>query len=1115
MSVGRRTRDVDWDAKTSGTAVYTADLPGDDVAYAALVRSPHPAARIVSVDTAPATQLPGVLAAVTAADLPDGVRYIHLGGARADRPPFAVGDVHYIGQEVAAVAARTPEMAAAGAAAVRVEYKRRSAPYRLDDARRRGAKLVRPDRDADRNVSVAQARVWGDTGAALAASSVVVAAEYRYPQVGHACMETNTTRARWDPDAGILEVWTSTQAPYFIQHEIANAVGLAPEAVVCREVFVGGGFGSKSKISEHEVAVAALALKLPRRPVQISLSRYEEFACTKSRHAFESRVRLGADKEGRIRFIEGGFVVDNGAFNHTGPSVMAAGSTTVAEIYRPDAAAYDAQLVYTSKQPGGQFRGYGTPQVAFALESLVDELAEELGMDPLELRIVNANAPGTVTLAGLRLQSVRLVECLQAVKEHLRWDERRASMPDGHGLGVAVAVHGSGSFAYDGSNRSSARVEIDGAGHVSVFFGGADAGTGQKTVIAQVAAHELGLTAESVEVVLTDSATTPFDMGAWSSRGTFFSAHAVGMAARSLRQQLEKAACEKLRVSSVEIRDGAAHHGEARVPLAELVLEHADSERGVLAAEETYLEERMQRAGGDDPHNKSATYAFAAHGVEVAVDRRTGEVRVVDYVAAHDIGRAINPVAAEGQIQGGVLMGLGAALGEQLIYEAGRVVNPAYINYALPRVGDAPRVRAVLVEGPDPVGPYSAKGLGEITVVPAAPAVANAVYHAVGVRLRDLPITPDKVLHALRGDRALERRVNVTRRPREWWISGMRRAYPLGVHHILHRYGTRLAKETTPSRVAGIDQPTTVERTAEMLGSGGIPLAGGTDLLPDGVKSSAATVRLVSLAGVTELRRIESMPGGDLRLGAGATLAHVQSSVEVPAALREAAAGIAGPQIREVATVGGNLLQEKRCWFYRNDFTCYKRGGATCPCYAVTGDHSKYHAALGAHRCQAVTPSDLATALVALDATVTIRRSGGHRDQLAVKHFYTGPGETVVREGDLVEFVTIPASSRARASAFEKMGLWAGDFATVSVAVVTDLDDRGLLYSPAVVVGAIAPTPWSAGSAAAAQGIGRAQLCGAVSEQLVAEAHPLPGNGWKLDAAVGLLDRTVARLVGA
>jgi CO/xanthine dehydrogenase FAD-binding subunit len=441
------------------------------------------------------------------------------------------------------------------------------------------------------------------------------------------------------------------------------------------------------------------------------------------------------------------------------------------------------------------------------------------------------------------------------------------------------------------------------------------------------------------------------------------------------------------------------------------------------------------------------------------------------------------------------------------------VVNPTYLDYPLPRAADAPRVRTVLVEGPDAAGPYSAKGVGELPLVPCAPAVANAVHHAVGVRLRELPLTPDRVLAALRGERALSARVRVRGRPSRWWVEGVRRAYPLGLHRLLDRYGTRLARPATPSRIEAVDRPETVAEAAAALRAGGRALGGGTDLLPDGVRSRRERVRLVSLVGVPGLRSLTRTAAGDLRIGAAVTLAELQHGPLVPPVLARTVAEVATPQIREAATVAGNLLQEKRCWFYRNGFTCYRRGGATCPCYAVLGDHSAYHAAVGAHRCQAVTPSDLATTLVALDATAWLRRPDGRRRPVAVADLYTGPGETVVGPRDLVEAVTVPAAACARAGAFAKLNRWSGDFAMVSVAMVADVDDAGRLVRPVVVLGGIAPTPWRPRPARAPDRLTPAGLAERVAAELVRAAHPLPGTGWKLDAAVGLVARTARRLV--
>src|SRR6185295_10653952 len=491
------------------------------------------------------------------------------------------------------------------------------------------------------------------------------------------------------------------------------------------------------------------------------------------------------------------------------------GVKTLGTIYRPDGAAWDARLVDTALPPGGQFRGYGSPQVSFALESAVDELADQLGIDPLEFRIRNANEPGTVALCGAKLTTARLDDCLRAVRDAIGWTEKKSAKRKDRGVGVAAAMHGSGSYATAGSNTSMAAIDLYSDSHARVRFGGADAGTGQRTILAQIAAEELSLPYERVEVMSIDSERTPIDQGAWSSRGTHMTGHAVRKAARGLAERLRA--------------------GE-RVP-----------PDGVLTHEDSYTDTIMEAPGSSKTPNFSASYTFAAHAAEVEVDRATGHIRVLDFVAAHDIGRAINPTMVEGQIVGGVAMGLGAVLGEELIYENGRPVNPAYLNYALPRAADLPRIRSILIEDPDPNGPYGAKSIGELGVIPVAPAVANAIYDAVGIRLRELPFTPDKVLAALaEKEGRRKRRFGIWHRPGRWQIEFIRRSYPLGVHRLLDTIGTRFAKRRPRRAIASVDAPPSLDVAIAALGPDTAPIGGGTDLLLQRRQGLANPTRPVS-----------------------------------------------------------------------------------------------------------------------------------------------------------------------------------------------------------------------------------------------------------------------------
>ena len=519
--------------------------------------------------------------------------------------------------------------------------------------------------------------------------------------------------------------------------------------------------------------------------------------------------------------------------------------------------------------------------------------------------------------------------------------------------------------------------------------------------------------------------------------------------------------------------------------------------------------------------NLSPCYGFAAQGVEVEVDRDTGLVRVLRVVAVHDAGTIINPIGARGQVVGGVAMGLGAALGEQLLFQGGRPNVTGYGDYFLPRAADTPPIEVVFVGDASPRGPYGAKALAELALMPTAAAVANAVAHATGVRVRSLPISPDKIMAKWPRAGASDRLPSVWRRPGRWWPAAARWAYPRGLHHLLHRWGTRFARPAKPPRdIRAIERPAdSAEAVALLAGDrGAIPIGGATDLMVARDQGLVSPSVLVDLMDCADIAGLGDIAGGDLRIGAAATLSGVAQELEgskLPGdrAIAATIETIASTQIREAATVAGNLSQANRCWFLRSGFDCYKRGGFTCPCYAVTGDHRYFHAVLGAHRCQSVTPSDLATTLTALDAVVTIKGAGGART-IPVASLFSGPGETVLGQGEIIEAVTIPAAARARSCRFEKLSLTEGGFAVASACVSLERDDGGVVTQASVILGGVANTPYRARRAERAM-IGHRLTDAAIdriSGAWAAQAHPLPNNGWKVEAACGVLKRVLAVL---
>ena len=1180
--LGQRVRPDGWDERTSGTAVYTTDVRLPGMLEARILRSPHPHADIRRLDASRAEAADGVAAVLTADDLPDRT-YLHLGDPFRDRQALARGRVRFVGEEVAAAAARTRAEADAALGLIEVDYRPRKAVFTTPAAAAAEAPAVHDS--ADGNLALRTVRAYGDPEAGRAAADTTVSARYAYRTAAHVCLEPHSVVARWDPAREMLDLWVSTQAPYFVRKEVAHLLGLRIDQVRTHPVAVGGGFGAKAKAGCHEVIAAALAIKA-RQPVRLVLDRDEEFSATAVRHAFDIDLTTGARSDGTLTHRDCELRVDNGAYNHAGPSVAVYATMLAAGPYRMQGCETEASLVYTNKQPGASFRGYGNPQITFAAESQIDELADEFGIDPIDLRLRNAPATGDTTLTGWRLGSARLAECLQRARAEIGWDAKRALADRGRGVGVAAAVHVSGANAFEHSELSEAAVEVFDDGAARVLFAGADAGTGQGALLRQITADELGLDFEDVSVTMMDSHEAPQDLGAWSSRGTMWGGHAAAAAARAAGDALKAAAAAKFGIDAAQVRlaEGEARAGGDAVPVGDLVALAEDARDGRLRAEGSYLTDvdKMDKVHGLG--HFSPAYSFCVQAVEVEVDHATGQVRVLDAVTVHDSGTALNPAAAEGQAVGAMAMGLGAALGEELVYEQGRLVNPSLLDYRAPRASDLPPIRVILLDAHDPAGPYGAKGIGEIGVVPGPAAVANAVAHATGVRVREAPITPDKLLPHLRSHSAPEpaptgpprrsrapaaRRIDrrqssrsrrlgrpsPARAAHRRWTGLIRRLYGRGLFEVLHGPGTRWAERrgragqpSAPSspEAESLERPSTVRaalEAAEEAPRGADYVAGGTDLLvarqqalpsngsrPPGLgpgrvagRRARSPVRLIDTTSIRDLRRLEETAEGGLRIGAAVTLEDLRRRVSVPGAppgdemLTDLLDELATPQIRELATVGGNLLQEKRCAFYRNGFDCYKRGGWTCPCYAVLGENRFHHAVLGGHRCQAVTPSDLATGLLALDAMAHSAPPGSKPPRRrAVDDLYAGPGEPDLAGGELLTMLEVPAAARARPAAFEKLRLYAGDFAVCSAAVSVEPDADGATIAGArVSLGAVAPKPYRAERSEKhliGVRLDDAEALTEASRAWAADAHPLPGNTWKVEAACRLLNRALHRL---
>ena len=617
--IGQRVRPDQWDERTSGAAVYTTDMSLPGTLEARILRSPHPHADIRSIDTSRAESASGVAAVITAEDLPDRT-YLHLGEPFRDRFALAWDRVRFVGEEVAAVAARTRAEADAALALIDVDYRRRASVLTTSSARAPKAPAVHDDTDG--NLALQAVRAYGDPDAARSDAKATVSGLYTYSPAAHVCLEPHSVLARWDPARRRLDLWVSTQAPYFVRKEVAHMLGLDPEQVRTHPVAVGGGFGAKAKAGCHEVIAAALSMQTGR-PVRLVLDRDEEFAATAVRHSFSVMLTTGARRDGTLTHRDGYVTVDNGAYNHAGPSVAVYATMLAAGPYRMGGCETAVSLVYTNKQPGASFRGYGNPQMTFALESQIDELADELDLDPLELRLRNAPETGDVTLAGWRLGSARLAECLQRARAEIGWDAKRAAGGDGRGVGVAAAVHVSGANAFEHSELSEAAVEVSDDGAVRVCFAGADAGTGQAALLRQIAADELGVAFDDVSVTMMDSHDAPQDLGAWSSRGTMWSGHAAADAARNTARALQGAAAAKFATDPDRVRlvEGEARCGDDAVPIGDLVALAEGAADGRLRVQGRYLTDvdKMDKEHGLG--HFSPAYSFCVQAVEVEVDR--------------------------------------------------------------------------------------------------------------------------------------------------------------------------------------------------------------------------------------------------------------------------------------------------------------------------------------------------------------------------------------------------------------------------------------------------------------------------------------------------------------
>jgi len=744
--VGRATPKKDGAEKVTGRTRYLHDLALPRLAHGKIVRARHPHARLIRVDTRRAAALPGVLAVLTAED----VQQDRFGFAR-DQTALKAGKVRCIRDEIAAVAAETPALAEEAAALIEVEYEELPAVFDPTEALRPDAPRVHDER-ADNHTDLRYQFSHGDVDRALAEAAVVVEGTYRLNFVTTCCLETMVALAEWDAQ-GHLTMWSTTQVPFLYQRGLAQALGITGDRVRVIQPPVGGNFGRVLDLYPIDVIAALLARRVGR-PVKVEFERLEEFVASPTREPCAIRLRTAADVSGRLLARDAHVTIDNGAYvswGSTTPYVMLA---TVAGLYRVPNVRFDTTIAYTNNPYSGSMRGYGNLESTFAVESQMDELADRLGLDRLEIRRRNVTKSGDVNPQGFVITSCAMSECLAAVAEAIG---RPAAPPDAgwrRGVGYAGMFHVGGGARIYKSDGCGAIVKMDDFGKVALITGATEIGQGSETVLAMIVAETLGVPLERVEVVNSDTAVKPWDVGAHASRTTFIAGNAARIAAEKLRGDLLAMAGEQLDepVERLAMKDGAifvAAEPQRRLPYERVARAGHYAPGGRTLVAEAFYDPPTTMLDKDLRGNVSATYGFAAQAVLVDVEEETGTIRVRRVASAHDVGRALNPLAAEGQIHGGIHMGLGYALAERLVVEQGQVLTASFMDYAILRAADMPEMVVRLIETHDAEGPFGAKGLGESGVIPVSAAVANAVHDAIGARLTELPITPSRVRAAL------------------------------------------------------------------------------------------------------------------------------------------------------------------------------------------------------------------------------------------------------------------------------------------------------------------------------------------------------------------------------
>ncbi|MGA2926117.1 MAG: xanthine dehydrogenase family protein molybdopterin-binding subunit [Solirubrobacteraceae bacterium] len=767
--VGGSDPKIDAHAKATGQTVYTDDIHPPRMLVGRLLRSPHRHARILRVDVTRAAALPGVHGILTGRDLP--ISYGIMPVAQ-DEHALALEKVRYHGEPVAAVAAIDEETAEHALRLIEVEYDELAAVSSIEDAMRPDLPLIDGD-GVGRQVNRRGTLEFGDVAGGFQRADRTYEDLFFFEGNTHLPMEEHAAVAQWEPEPrGRVTIWSSTQVPHYLHRTLAKVLELSPERIRVVAQPVGGGFGGKSDPFSHELCAARLAM-LTGRPVKFTLTREEVFYAHRGRHPVLMRVQTGFQKDGTLTAMGFRTMLDGGAFGSYGPASTYYTGALQPVTYHVPAYKFEAVRVLTNKPACGPKRGHGTVQPRFALECHLDKVATDLGIDPIDLRLRNLIEPFSRSINHMRVTSCGLRECIELVEEASGWREKHGQLPHSHGVGFAVGAYMCGAglpIYFNDMSQSEVHIKLDRGGGVTVYSMAIDIGQGSDHMLVTIVAEVLGLRPRDIALIAADTDLTPIDLGSYSSRVTFMAGNAAVQAAQRMRDKLFAAVsadlgvpADRLRARDARIFDGENPNVGMDWPAAVGVASVLEAPLVTAGSYKTPKLAGPYKGAGVGP---SPAYSYTAAIVELECNPGTGIVDVDRVWIAHDIGKPLNRTSVEGQIVGGVYMGIGEALYEEQVFRRGYLKNPSLLEYRSPTFLEMPEVETFLVETDDPEGPFGAKEVGQGPLLPVIPAVANAIYDAVGVRIDEVPISPDKVVRALQQKaKRKEPRVGPTQMP--------------------------------------------------------------------------------------------------------------------------------------------------------------------------------------------------------------------------------------------------------------------------------------------------------------------------------------------------------------